>query len=406
MSGTVLRTPIIALLTAAFPIWCMAGSNVSTPAAGDGGALIKTLEGATHSSDMLTFTANGITANNTKTQFRELINISFANRKARPAPSLVILSNGDQIAMQVRTITEESVSGIRPGGTAMSIPLEFVKAIGRNLPETTVARTNRLRQVDSSSPDDTVFLTNGDRVIGEIQGLTEKGLSIESAGGLRTLPIASIATIRFSSELISPIPSNKALAILQTTSEDIITIAGVNNASENQLKSQTVWGAEFVVPTTQVVQLQFLHDRLTYLSDLPPRSVKHVPVIGKPRNWQPDRTVNVTPFRHSGRHYPKGVGTTSRMELTWNLGGAYMLFNTQYGLDDTAPKGAAVFEVHLDGQQVFNSGTIRDTKLRQLPVLNVAGARELKLTVDYGPRGDLQDTANWVGAALTKRMSK
>ena len=155
-----------------------------------------------------------------------------------------------------------------------------------------------------------------------------------------------------------------------------------------------------------MVQLQFLHDRLTYLSDLPPRSVKHVPVIGKPRNWQPDRTVNVTPFRHSGRHYPKGVGTTSRMELTWNLGGAYMLFNTQYGLDDTAPKGAAVFEVHLDGQQVFNSGTIRDTKLRQLPVLNVAGARELKLTVDYGPRGDLQDTANWVGAALTKRMSK
>ncbi len=406
MSGTFLHNATVVLITATSPIWYLAGSNQPTPTIVDDSVLITTLEGATRSSETLTFAANGITADNDRTQFRELINISFANRKARPAPSLVILSNGDQIAMQVRTITEESVSGIRAGGTAMSVPLEFVKAIGWNLPETTVARTNRLRQVDSSSPDDTVFLTNGDRVIGEIRGLTEKGLSIESAGGLRTLPADSIATIRFSSELISPISNDGALATLQTTSEDIITITGVNDASENQLKTQTVWGAEFVVPTAQVVHMQFLHDRLTYLSDLPPRTVQHVPTIGEPRKLQSDKTVNRTPFRHRGRRYPKGVGTTSRMEITWNLGGAYTLFNTHYGLDDTAPKGAAVFGVHLDGQQVFNSGTIRDTKLRQLPVLNVAGARELRLTVDYGPRGDIHDTANWVGAVLTKRPDK
>lgn len=406
MSGTVLRNATIAVLTTALPIWGMAVANGSPPAADDQSASIKTLEGVTRSSDTLTFAASGITEGKRKTQFRELINISFANRKVLPAPSLVILSNGDQIAMRVRTVTEESVSGVRPGGTAISVPLEFVKAIGQNLPETTTARTNRWRQVSSSSPEDTVFLSNGDRVIGEIQGLTEAGLSIESAGGLRTLPADSIATIRFSSELISAIPNNKALAILQTTSEDIVTITDLNDESENQFKAQTVWGAEFVVPTAQVVHMQFLHDRLTYLSDLPPRSVKHVPVIGEPRNWQADKTVNGTPFRHSGRRYLKGVGTSSRMELTWNLGGAYIFFTTRYGLDDTAPKGAAVFEVHLDGQQVFNSGTIRDTKLRQLPVLNVAGATQLKLTVDYGPRGDLQDTANWVGAVLTKRTAK
>lgn len=365
-------------------------------------AVVRGIDGSVRRFTGVRFVHNALNWRDGQASFRDVIAIEFIARRTRPAPALVVLSNHDQIAMQIATIDEEKIVGAR-GGSSVSIPLEFVRAVALRLPETTVARANRWKLLTRQPKEDNVSLAGGDRLVGELRGLAAEQLSLETSAGPRKVPLKRITTIQFSSELLSEVPGKAAIAIVQTTKEDIITISGLRKGADGALILNAVWGETLRVKPDNVRSLTMLHDRIVHLGDLPAAMTTHQPSLGKPRKPKADQTVIGTPMLHDRERFPKGIGATSRMELTWNLTGEYDSFTSRCGIDDSAPRGTAVFVVHVDDHEVFRSGVVRGGEpLLSIPPLRLNGAKQLRLTVEYGPRADLQDVANWVLPVLSK----
>ncbi|MFK7820470.1 MAG: hypothetical protein AB8G99_17250 [Planctomycetaceae bacterium] len=131
--------------------------------------------------------------------FSELVRLDF-DRKRRTGRTLVFLSNGDRLPVVVDKIQNEALFATYNGQT-VSIPLEFAAAIAFDLPETNAARRERLRRFSSNREEDTVSLSNGDEVTGEIQSLSAETVRVEAATGLRTIPRKLVTGIQFSEEL-------------------------------------------------------------------------------------------------------------------------------------------------------------------------------------------------------------
>jgi endo-alpha-N-acetylgalactosaminidase len=78
-------------------------------------------------------------------------------------------------------------------------------------------------------------------------------------------------------------------------------------------------------------------------------------------------------------------------------------FESLVGIDDSTLGGGSVrFRVLIDGKEKFASPIIRggDTPL---PVsVDVTGAKELELLVDYADRADVLDHADWLNARLIR----
>lgn len=101
--------------------------------------------------------------------------------------------------------------------------------------------------------------------------------------------------------------------------------------------------------------------------------------------------------------YAKGLGVHAPSDVRYNLGGACTgHFVSDIGIDDSVgDQGSAVFQVLLDGVQVFDSGVMRGSDLRKTINLSVAGKNELRLVVTDGGDGNAADRANWAGARIT-----
>ncbi len=121
-----------------------------------------------------------------------------------------------------------------------------------------------------------------------------------------------------------------------------------------------------------------------------------------------DATVDGNAITISGRKFDKGMGTHANAELVFDLSdGAYDLFTCWVGPDDESfdPQDPAepsvVFEVHVDGRCVFNSGIMTRGQIRRVSV-PIAGARKLGLVVGDGGNWRYHDHADWADAALVE----
>lgn len=105
-----------------------------------------------------------------------------------------------------------------------------------------------------------------------------------------------------------------------------------------------------------------------------------------------------------GKTYASGVGTHAASTITYNLGGAYTLFQSDIGIDDevASTKTAAVdFQVFGDGVLLFDSGVLNRTSPTMSVNVSVAGVQTLKLVATNGIANDIDnDHADWAGAQL------
>jgi len=100
--------------------------------------------------------------------------------------------------------------------------------------------------------------------------------------------------------------------------------------------------------------------------------------------------------------YAKGLGVHAPSEVRYNIASCTGNFIADVGIDDSVGSGgSAVFQVWLDGAQVFDSGIVRGTDLRKTINVSVAGKSELRLVVTDAGDGNASDRANWAGARVT-----
>ncbi len=137
-----------------------------------------------------------------------------------------------------------------------------------------------------------------------------------------------------------------------------------------------------------------------YLSDMQPATE----IVG----WGSlgrDVSVLNTPITISGKTYPKGLGCHAFSELIYQLGGSFLNFSSEVGMDDAVCNGtnSSAFLVYLDGVKQFDSGVMKKFEPAKPVALSVAGVNELKLIVTDGGDGIGCDLGEWGNAKLTQQ---
>jgi hypothetical protein len=99
--------------------------------------------------------------------------------------------------------------------------------------------------------------------------------------------------------------------------------------------------------------------------------------------------------------HQKGLGAHAPSEINVPLNGQYTIFIADVGVDDeVADQGSIVFQVIVDGETLFDSGTVTGNDAAKPVAVNVAGKQQMKLVVTDAGDGIGSDHADWGSARL------
>ncbi len=145
-------------------------------------------------------------------------------------------------------------------------------------------------------------------------------------------------------------------------------------------------------------------DQLTYLTDIEPKTVTPgwLPT-GKTWEQMNGPVKLVTDASGEGRTYEKSLYAQAASELVYALDGRYRTFVAVAGIGTTKADCSVEFIVHVDGEEAFRSPLYRIGQPVLPVVLDVEGARELKLVVTDGGDGITNDYAWWGEARLVAK---
>jgi hypothetical protein len=157
--------------------------------------------------------------------------------------------------------------------------------------------------------------------------------------------------------------------------------------------------------------VHFRNGRIVYLSDLACGADENANYIRglspSPSDlsfpYQRDLSVKRSKLSIRGASYTKGLGVHSKSSLTFALDGQFSKFRATIGVDDVAGGlGNVVFEVHVDGKKVFDSGKVTGEDDPRDLEIDVAKGKELTLVVQFGEEGNTGDCADWATARLIR----
>ena len=241
-------------------------------------------------------------------------------------------------------------------------------------------------------------------------------LVIASEGKVQTLRgvIESLGpaagTFRWRERTI-PIPADRAAGIVFAAA---MASANVKPPAACHLDDGSVWcgsiiagdrdsvaiklttGEQVRLPLRNLLEIRFVSDKVTFLSDVDPAKVEFEPFGSTQWPWQRNRSVANRPLRIAGRTFTRGIGVHSRTVLTYALDGKSSQLAAVIGIDDGArPQGNVIFRVTADGKEAFNSGPVTGRDAPRPILVPLHNAKSLQLIVDFGEDLDLGDQADW-----------
>ena len=337
----------------------------------------------------------------------------------------------DQVALDTRSL------GL------VYVPWEHLRALLVRPSSHAAARDLFAAELTSHADDcDLLVLRNGDRFAGTLIGMQPRQVSFEAELGELELPLDQIAGIALNPTLLATPPSAQLRVVvgladgsyLPITRVEAVTAtsdAAQKNAAQasgataeqrggdagdgpqrtadeqpaptRRLKLTAGDDRSVVAPLEQIVLLQTFGGRAVYVSDLEVESFRHVPFLSLSWPYELDRNVLGSRLQSAGQVYFKGVGVHSASRLTFNAEGAYRRLAGSLALDDAAgTRGSVVFRVFADGQQRFASSVCRGGEQPVPFSVDIRGARQISLVVDFADRGDESDYANWLDVHLVR----
>jgi hypothetical protein len=255
-------------------------------------------------------------------------------------------------------------------------------------------------------PRDVLLYRNGDTVRGALNGFTGTGVKFVPDGApAREVSFKDLSAVGFNPRFARPRKPKGPYAHLVLTDGTRLAVTETELRG-NVLLAKAVCGPAVELPLSRVVALDVLQGPATYLSDLKPKRSEVAGFLGEGWPWAADRTVRGQPLRllmkDGESTFDKGLGTHPKTTLVYDLGGKFAWFEATVGLDAaTGKRGRADVRVLLDGKEVPLENVKTLSAGPAVPVkVDVRGAKELTLVVDFGPTGDVQADVNWGGARL------
>jgi hypothetical protein len=288
------------------------------------------------------------------------------------------------------------------------VPLPAVAAVWLTTPPAgTPPDLDRVPWLGPNRKRDVLRLRNGDTTSGTVAGFDKDGDALRfkpDAGEERVVPLASVGAVVFNPALATARRPKGAYTLVVLRDGTRLHLAGAS-ADETTLRGKTLFGPAVELPVAEVVALDTVRGKATDLSALKPK-VEQGGFLGVAWPWAADRTVRGDPLRlltaNGVETFDRGLGTHPRTVLTYELAGKYRRFEALVGLDPvTGRQGRAVVRLTVDGTDATPSGLTSLTPGPAVPVrVDLAGAKQLTLTVDAGPAGDVQADVNWADARL------
>lgn len=337
-------------------------------------------------------------------------------RIGQPLPALpldkqyAILATGDRVPGDVTGMSGDNIvfrlAASLGAEKEVRLPLSAVSVLWFNAPDDEEAPARLLRRlVAAQRTRDSVLLRNGDVVEGILTGVGAKALEMEVNRKTVSLDRAKVAAVALSSEASGARRPRAAHARLVLSGGGRLTLTSASCTDGKTLTGTTAFGAEVRVPLTEIAALDVQGGKAVYLSDLKPRRYDFTPALDVRWPYVADGSVAGNDLRVAGGSHDKGLGMHSESRLTYDLGGSYRRFEALVGLDERTGRGGSVrVKVLVDGKP-RDLGGDRELTLRTGPLavrVDVSGARELTLVVEFGKRLDVEDHVNWADARLVK----
>jgi hypothetical protein len=330
-----------------------------------------------------------------------------------PAGEQLVFANGDRVAGKVLNLKGDDLlfRAIDDAQKEWRVPLSALSVIRLAGGDATGRAADLRRLAAGQRRQDVVHLNNGDLLEGELTALDpDQGLRLAVGDKKVSVEADKVAAIALNTALTRrPRPKGPYGHLVLA---DGSRLALASAASDGEVVTgKTLFGLPVRVPLAQVVALDVYRGRAVYLSDLKPKDEQYRPYLPGDRlhyvrdGSALDGAAAGGELRLPDGTHDKGLGLRGGMRLTYDLGGGYRRFEALVGLDRTARNGSVRVGVLVDGKPRDLGGANELTWAngpRRLAV-DVTGARELTLVVDFGRRGSVRDNVDWADARLVKQ---
>lgn len=328
-----------------------------------------------------------------------------------PVTAQVVFANGDRVPGKVLTIADEKVrlhaqltdyTATPADPQPLLMPLSSLAVIWF-VPEPESSTIDVARVLRERRRKDVVIMHNGDMRYGVVRSLAADGnLRLQEDGGERAISASQIHAIAFNTDLVRTLKPRGVYARLVLRNGTRLALAAAIGDAVT-LNGRTLFGAEVAIPWQQIVALDVLQGAGVYLSDLKPKSYSHTPFLGVPWPYALDRSVVGGELRVGGQCFDKGIGLHSESRISYALNGSFRRFEALVGLDERTGLGGSVrVRVLVDGQEKAAGAELTSATGPRPLRIDVGGAKELILVVEFGAGGDVRDHVNWADARLIK----
>lgn len=335
------------------------------------------------------------------------------SRPAYPAGPHLVFANGDRLPGHVQSIDKDvvkfrTVLGRDSTGEVvreLAIPLSAVAVIWFRAPPLDSGEEWLARWTAERRRRDLVLLNNGDTRIGVVENMKSptSALSLKEDARSANIEPGHVVAIAMNTDLARSLrPRGPYARLVLANGTRLSLLSGA--ADSKELTARTLFGANVMIPVSEITALEVRQGKAVFLSDLKPKAYEHTPFLGVRWPVENDRSLVGQAIRLGGHVYDKGVALHSDSKLTYDLGGNYRRFETLVGLDDVAGQGGNVrLRVLVDGKPKWETGSEVTAATPPLAVrVEVTGGKELTLCVEFGAGGDVCDHVNWADARLIK----
>ncbi|HVS34139.1 MAG TPA: NPCBM/NEW2 domain-containing protein, partial [Gemmataceae bacterium] len=349
----------------------------------------------------------------------DLLTVRRADRPSPPlsAGAQILLAGGDSVPVRMDAKNGPRLIGDRvhflcpvlAGGQDVTVPLSAMSAVWYGGAGGDDAERLRRRLVQEPHKRDLLLLKNGDVLEGALTALDGAGVTLEVNRRPVTIEIDRTAGVALSSALTeAPKPKGAcARIVLDGPGEAAgarLSLASARCSDGATLTGETLFGAALSVSLSQVAAIDLFGGRAVYLSELNPSRYEYFPYLDDHWDWSRDADVTGLDLRLAGSSWDRGVGLHSHARLTYAVPKDARRFEALVGLDDrTGRDGSVRIHVLADGKPLDLAGDRELTAGAPLSVhVDVTGAKELTLEVDFGKGGPVQDHVDWVDARFVR----
>ncbi len=251
---------------------------------------------------------------------------------------------------------------------------------------------------------DRLILDNGDELTGLIEAGTLAGENLKIKGNLGPVevPVRRVVAMVFNPALRQK-PAVPPGAAWIGLSDGARLLAVGPQLDGKSFQWTTFSGAKWKAAAKDLAFLMPQIGSAVYLSDVRPAEYRFLPYLETKWPYKTDRNVTGGQLRCGGRLYLKGIGVHSAARLSYKLDRPWRRFQAEIGIDDsTGGRGSVGFRVFVDGALKYSSPPIRGGMPPQAVSIDLSGAKQLDLVVDYGEAGNVMDHADWLNARLVK----